>query len=163
MLSFARYINIKHKNLKLTIYFKHNNSFHFLNAKITRESKGFLFSVFCKSPFGEVFTDLNRPYFYITILLFHNFLSSAKSLFRNQLRQTFKCNNYPVALIYQCVKTFLNKIFVPRRTLITVHKVILIVLTLAHLFRTTSWTYSSVLPILIPSNISRNSSTLKFE
>lgn len=135
MLSFARYINIKHKNLKLAIYFKHNNRFHFLNSKIIRGSKGFLISVFRKSLFGGVFTDFNRPYFYITILLFHNFLSSAKSLFRNQLRQTFKCNNYPVVLIYKCVKTFLNKIFVPRRTLITVSKVILIVLTLAHLFQ----------------------------
>ena len=129
MLSFARYINIKHKNLKLAIYFKHNNRFHFLNSKIIRGSKGFLISVFRKSLFGGVFTDFNRPYFYITILLFHNFLSSAKSLFRNQLRQTF---NYPVALIYECVITFLNKIFVPRRTLITVSKVILIVLTLAY-------------------------------
>ena len=39
-----------------------------------------------------------------------------------QLRQIFKCNNYPVALINQCVKTFLNKIYVPKRILITVPK-----------------------------------------
>ena len=39
-----------------------------------------------------------------------------------QLRQIFKCNNYPVALIDQCVKTFLNKIYVPKRILITVPK-----------------------------------------
>ena len=49
----------------------------------------------------------------------------------DQLRQIFKCNNYPVTLIDQCVKTFLNKIFVPKRTLITIPKKdILIVLPL---------------------------------
>ena len=40
----------------------------------------------------------------------------------DQLRQTFKCNNYLVSLIDHCVETFLNKIFVPKRTLITVPK-----------------------------------------
>ena len=39
-----------------------------------------------------------------------------------QLQQIFKCNNYPVALIGQCVKTFLNKIYVSKRILITVPK-----------------------------------------
>ena len=40
----------------------------------------------------------------------------------HQLRQIFKCNRYPIALADQCVKTFLNKIFVPKRTLITFPK-----------------------------------------
>ena len=44
----------------------------------------------------------------------------------DQLRQIFKCNNYPVTLIDRCVKTFLSKLFVPKRTapkkLITVPK-----------------------------------------
>ena len=62
-------------------------------------------------------------YFYITISLFHNFLRYAKfHLEVDQLWQTFKCNNYPVPLMEQCVKTFLNKIFVPKRTLIIVSK-----------------------------------------
>ena len=39
-----------------------------------------------------------------------------------QLRKIFECNNYPVGLIDQCVKTFLNKICVPKRNLITVPK-----------------------------------------
>ena len=40
----------------------------------------------------------------------------------DQLRQIFKCNSYPVTLIDQCVKTFLNKIFVPKITLISLPK-----------------------------------------
>ena len=39
-----------------------------------------------------------------------------------QLRQIFKCNNYPVGLIDQCVKTFLNRIYVPKRILIALPK-----------------------------------------
>ena len=39
-----------------------------------------------------------------------------------QLRQIFICSNYPVDLIDQCVKTFLKKIYVPKRILITVPK-----------------------------------------
>ena len=37
-----------------------------------------------------------------------------------QLRQIFRCNNYPVGLIDQYVNTFLNKIYAPKRILITV-------------------------------------------
>ena len=39
-----------------------------------------------------------------------------------QLQQIFKCNNYPLGLIDQCVKTFLNKIYVPKKILVTVPK-----------------------------------------
>ena len=39
-----------------------------------------------------------------------------------QLRQIFKCNNYPVGLVDQCVKTFLNKLYVPKNFFITVPK-----------------------------------------
>ena len=47
----------------------------------------------------------------------------------DQLQQIFKCNNYPDTLIDQCLQTFLNKIFVAKRTSITVpKKYILIIL-----------------------------------
>ena len=39
-----------------------------------------------------------------------------------QLPQIFQCNNYPVGLIGQCIKNSLNKIYVPKRILITVPK-----------------------------------------
>ena len=39
-----------------------------------------------------------------------------------QLRQIFKCNNYPVGLTVQCDNTFLNKTYVPKRILIAVPK-----------------------------------------
>ena len=51
----------------------------------------------------------------------------------DQLQQIFKCNNYPVTLTDQCVETFLNKIFVPKRTLITAPKkdILIVLLILA--------------------------------
>ena len=39
-----------------------------------------------------------------------------------QLQQIFKCNNYLVGLKDHCVKTILNKIYVPKRILITLPK-----------------------------------------
>ena len=65
-------------------------------------------------------SSTNKSYFYITVLLLHSFLRYRKFSFLS--RPVFQCNNYPVNLIDQCVKTFLNKISVPKRASITVPK-----------------------------------------
>ena len=93
---------------------------------------GFSTSVFLKATFSGVFTNSGSFIFesYKTDLIFTSrfccftICSDMQSfhLEVEQLRQTFKCNNYPVGLIDQCVKTFLNKIYVPKRILITVPK-----------------------------------------
>ena len=125
-------MNARHKNLKFTFDFEQNNSFSFLDVKITRGSNGFSTSVFRKATFSDVFTNFDSFIFesyktgLIFTLLFRCFtICSDMQSFHlevEQLRQIFKCNNYPVALIDQCVKTFLNKIYVPKRILITVPK-----------------------------------------
>ena len=132
LLSFAKYMNTRHKNLKFTFDFEQNNSFYFLDVKITRGSNGFSTSVFCKAMFSGVFTNFDSFIFesyntnLIFTLLFRCFtICSDMQSFHlevEQLRQIFKCNNYPVGLIDQCVKTFLNKIYVLKRNLITVPK-----------------------------------------
>ena len=70
--------------------------------------------------FGSYKTDL------IFKLLFHCFtICSDMQSFHLEVKQLghiFKCNNYPVGLIDQCVKTFLNKIYVPKKFLVTVPK-----------------------------------------
>ena len=125
-------MNARHKNFKFTFDFEQNNSFSFLDVKITRGSNGFSTSVFRKATFSDVFTNFDSFIFesyktgLIFTLLFRCFtICSDMQSFHlevEQLRQIFKCNNYPVALIDQCVKTFLNKIYVPKRILITVPK-----------------------------------------
>ena len=132
LLLFAKYMSTRHKNLKFTFDFEQNNSFSFLDVKITRGSNGFFTSVFRKVTFSGVFTNFDSFIFesyktgLIFTLLFRSFtICSDMQSFHlevEQLRQIFKCNNYPVALIDQCIKTFLNKIYVPKRILITVPK-----------------------------------------
>ena len=119
--------------------FEQNNSLSFLDVKITLGSKGFSTSFFRNAKFSGVFTNLESLILgsYKTGLIFKLLLccfticSDMQSfhLEVDQLWQIFKCKNYPITLIDQCVKTLLNKIFVPKRTLITVPiKDILIVL-----------------------------------
>ena len=125
-------MNTRHKNSKFTFDFEQNNSFSFLDVKITRGSNGFSTSFFRKATFSGVFTNFDSFIFesYKTNLIFtlmfrcFTICSDMQSfhLKVEQLRQIFKCNSYPVGLIDQCVKTFLNKIYVPKRILITVPK-----------------------------------------
>ena len=132
LLSLARYMNTRYKNLKFSFDFEQNNSLSFLDVKITRRSKGFSTSVFCKATFSGVFTnfvsfilDSYEASLIFTLMFCCFTICSDMQSFHvevDQLRQIFKYNSYPVTLIDQCVKTFLNKIFVPKRTLITVPK-----------------------------------------
>jgi len=132
LVSFARYMNSSYKNLKFTFDFEQNNTFSFLDVKITRESNGFSTSVFRKATFSGVFTNFDSFIFesyktgLIFTLLFRCFtICSDMQKFHlevEQLRQIFKCNKYPVSLIDQCIKTFLNKIYIPKRVMITAAK-----------------------------------------
>ena len=72
LLLFAKYMNTRHKNLKFTFDFEQNNSFSFLDVKITRGSNGFSTSVFRKATFSGVFTNFDSFIFesYKTNLIF---------------------------------------------------------------------------------------------
>ena len=132
LLLFDKRMNTKHKNFKFTFHFEQNNSFSFFDVKITLGNNGFFTSVFHKATFSEVFTNFDTFICesYKTNLIFTLFFrcfticSDIQSfhLEVEQLRQIFKCNNYPVGLIDQCGKTFLNRIYVPKRILMTVPK-----------------------------------------
>ena len=39
-----------------------------------------------------------------------------------RLRSIFKCNNYPVNIIDQCIKKFLEKLYFPKQIIPTGHK-----------------------------------------
>ena len=118
LLLFAKYMNAKHKKLKFTFDFEQNNSFFFQDVKITCDSNGFSTSVFRKATFSGVFTNFDRFIFesYKTGLIFtllfccFTICSDTQSfhLEVEQLRQIVKCNNYPLGLMDQCVKTFDN-------------------------------------------------------
>ena len=67
-------------------------------------------------------------YYYITVSLFHSLLRYFKVFIRDQLQQIFECNNDPVTSVNQCVRTFLNQIFVPKKTFINLPKKDLLIL-----------------------------------
>ena len=72
LLLFAKYMNTRHKNLKFTLHFEQNNSFFFLDVKITGGNEGFPTSVFCKATFSKVFRNFDSFIFqfYKTDLIF---------------------------------------------------------------------------------------------
>ena len=117
-------MNKKHKNLKFTFDFEQSNSFSFLDVKITHGDKGFSTSVFRKGTCTGVFRNFESFIFdsyktgLILTLLFCCFTicSDMQSFHQEveQLQQIFKCNKYPVTLIDQSIKTFLNKIYIPK-------------------------------------------------
>ena len=125
-------MNTRHKNLKFTFHFEQNNSFYFLGVKITLGSKGFSTLVFHKATFSGVFMNFysfifesSKTYFIFSLLFRYFSICSDIQNFDlevDQLRQIFKCNNYPVTLINQCIKTFLHQIFVAKRTSVTAPK-----------------------------------------
>ena len=132
LLSFRRCLNTRRKNLEFTFDFEQNNSFSFLDVKVTLGSKGFSSLVFYKATFSGVFMNFYSFIFESSkICLTFSLLFRCFSIYSDihyfdlevyQLCQIFKCNNYPVTLIDQCIKTFLHRIFVAKRTLITAPK-----------------------------------------
>ena len=54
------YINTKHPSIKCTSEFEKNESFPFLDVKITRSNNQLVTSVFRKATFSGAFTNIKR-------------------------------------------------------------------------------------------------------
>ena len=119
---FVNYMNSKHRNIKFTFETEDSNNFSFLDVKITRQNKRFVTSIFRKATFSGVFTNYDS---FISdtykIGLVHKLLFRICSSMGNfhieveLLRSIFKCNNYPVNIIDQCIKKFFDKLYVPKQ------------------------------------------------
>ena len=125
-------MNSKHKNIKFTFETEDSNNFSFLDVKITHKNKRFVTSIFHKAIFSGVYTNYNSFILetykigLVHTLLFWFFkICSSMENFHikvEHLRSIFKCNNYPVNIIDQCIKKFLDKLYVPKQILLTVLK-----------------------------------------
>ena len=92
----------------------------------------FVTSNFRKATFSGVFTNYDSFIFdtykigLVHILLFRFFkICSSMENFHIEvelLRSIFKCNNYPVNIIDQCIKKLFDKLFVPKQIVPTVPK-----------------------------------------
>ena len=104
----------------------------FLDIKITRELNSFSTSVYRKPNFSGVFTNFDSfiPLSYKTrliwSLLYRAFsLCSSFELLHQEilkLKDIFKRNGYPISFIDKCVKRFLDKVFVEKKTFLTASK-----------------------------------------
>ena len=117
-------MNSRHKTVKFPFEAEHSNNSSYLDVKITPKNKRFVTLIFCKATFSVVFTNYDSFIFdtykigLVHALLFRFF----KSCFSMEnfhievkhLRSIYKCNNYPVNIIDQCMKTFLDKLSVPK-------------------------------------------------
>ena len=128
-------MNSKHKNVKFTFETEDSNNVSFLDVKISRNNKRFITSIFCKVTFSVVYTNYNSFILdtyktgLVHTLLFRFFkICSSMENFHIEVehpRRIFKCNNYPVNIIDQCIKKFLD---VPKQTVPTVLKKELLIL-----------------------------------
>ena len=100
--------------------------------KLPAKTNGFLLRFFCKATFSGAFTNSKRFIFdtfkigLVHTRLFRVFkICSSMENFHIEvelLRSIFKFNNYLVNIIDQCIKTFLDKLYVPRQIVPTVSK-----------------------------------------
>ena len=129
---FKNYLNKQHKNIKFTSEIEENGLLSFLDIKISRENNKFVTSVYRKPTFSGVFTNFESfiPDIYkrglIETLLHRSFrLCSNYENFHREietLKSMLKRNSYPHNLVNQCIKKFLNKLFVQRDLHFTVSK-----------------------------------------
>ena len=114
--SYKNYLNKQHKNIKSMSENEENGSQSFLDIKVT--------SVYCKPTFSGVFTNFESfiPDMHICgsveTLLHRSFrlCSSYKNFHREieTFKSIFKHNNYSQHFMNQCIKKFLNKLFIKK-------------------------------------------------
>ena len=100
--------------------------------KISCKNKWFVTSIFRQAAFSGVFTNYDSFIFdaykvglvHTLLLRFFKICSSMENFHIEveHLRIILKCNKYPVNIIDQCIKKFLDKLYVPKQIVLTVPK-----------------------------------------
>ena len=125
-------MNRQLKCLKFTSEAENDNSFSFLDIKITRHNQQFNTSVYRKPTFSGVFmhyesyVDQTYKKSLIDTLPFHCFWSCSDytsfHLEVENLREIPKKNSYSTEIIEQSIRSFLNKLHVPEKVIPAVPK-----------------------------------------
>ena len=107
-------MNTKHPNIKFTSEFEENDSFSFLDVKITCSNNQLVTSIFHKATFSGVFTNfksfMSVAYMFglVYTLLHHSFcICSSYEKFHEEivlLMEIFKKNEYPQFFMDKCIK-----------------------------------------------------------
>ena len=125
-------MNSKHASIKFTYEIEKKNEFSFLDIKISRENKKFTTSLHRKPTFSGVFTNFDSfvPEIYknglVNTLLFRSFtICSSYEKFHAEiifLKEVLKRNSYPITFIDNCIKTFLDRLYINKKIRDTVEK-----------------------------------------
>ena len=118
--------------MKFTFEKEENNCFNFLDVKGIRENNVFTTSVYRKLSFSGVYTYFdsytvsNYKFILVSNIDFCSFTTcSDMSKFHQEIgkiKDIFIKNGYSERFIDKCVKTFLNKVFIPKRIIQTAEK-----------------------------------------
>ena len=129
---FTNYLNSKHKNIKFTYEKESNNSLPFLDILISRSENGFKTSVYHKPTFSRVYSNFNSFIYdeykigLVFTMLFRTFsIVSDFSRFHTEvihLEEILRKNAFPIKLVNNCIKNFLNKKFLNTPVTLTVKK-----------------------------------------
>ena len=125
-------MNKQHRCIKFTSETEKNNIFSFLDINITRVNNQLKTSVYRKPTFSGVFTHYESyiDQSYKKSLIFP-LLSRCYSICSDytlvhleveKLREILKKNSYPSGIIEVSIRTFLNRIYVPKQVYLTAPK-----------------------------------------
>ena len=126
--NFTNYLNSKHKNIKFIYAKESNNSMRFLDVLISRSENCFKTSVYHRPTFSGVSSKIDLIFTcYLELsMLFRTFLIvSDFSRFHtgfSHLKEIFKKDAFPIKLVDNCIKAFLNKKFLHAPVALTVEK-----------------------------------------
>ena len=125
-------MNSKDKNIEVASETENLNNFSFLDVKISHKNKWFVTSIFRKATFIGFFTNYDSFIFDtckkgVVSTLLSRFFKICLSIENfhmevEHLRGIFKCSNYSVNIIDQCLKKFLDKLYIPKQIVPTVPK-----------------------------------------
>ena len=129
---FVDYMNKQHRCIKFTSETEQNNTFSFLDINITRQNSQLKTSPYGKPTFSGVFTHYESyiDQSYKKLLIFTSLfrcysLCSDYTLFHleaEKLREILKKNSYPSSIIELSIRTFLNRLYVPKQVYSTALK-----------------------------------------
>ena len=118
-------MNTCHRKMKFTVKKEQNNSFNFLDVKVIKEDNVFTTSVYRKPSFSGVYTHfdsymlLSYKFSLVSTIVFRSFnICSDMPKFHQEIckiKDIFIKNDYSERFFDKCVKTFLSKVFIPKR------------------------------------------------
>ena len=129
---FTNYLNSKQKDIKFVFEKESNNSLPFQDILISRSENGFKTSVYHKPTFSGVYSNFNSFIYdeykigLVFTMLFRTFsIVSDFSRFHTEvihLKEILRKNAFPIKLVDNCIKNFLNKKFLNTPVTLTVKK-----------------------------------------